>query len=112
MPYIHLTTNLNLSETDKKDIKDYIIKAIEAIPGKSIINTMVQIDEAYMFFKKENKKCIFIEARVYKAQQLEHKQDFVDRMCSYLKEKFDVDKEYIYFNILELDSWVTNGLIK
>lgn len=112
MPYVHLNTNKPLSDQDKIDIKDFIIKAIEIIPGKSISNTMVQIDNAYMFFKDEKAECIFIELRVYKNQELSYKQQFIDKMCEYLKEKLNIDKEYIYFNILELDSWVTNGLIK
>ena len=112
MPYVHLTTNKNLSDNEKVDIKNYIIDAIQVIPGKGISNTMVQIDNAYMFFKQDDAKCIFIDLRVYKKQEEIHKQEFINKMCEYLKEKLGIEKESIYFNILELDSWVTNGLIK
>ena len=112
MPYVHITTNHNLSDQQKTDIKNHVLSAIESIPGKSIFNTMVHIDSAYMFFKEENKKCIFIDLRVYKKQEEQHKQEFVDKMCEFFKEYFNIDSEYIYFNILELDSWVTDGAIK
>ena len=112
MPYVHLTTNRNLSDQQKADIKDFIIEAIQSIPDKGLRNTMVQIDSAYMFFREDSNNCIFIELRVYKKQTEECKQEFVDKMCDYLYEKLNIEKELIYFNILELDSWVTNGAIK
>lgn len=112
MPYVHLTTNRNLSDQQKADIKDFIIEAIQSIPDKGLRNTMVHIDSAYMFFKEDSNNCIFIELRVYKKQPEEAKQEFVDKMCNYLYEKLRIEKELIYFNILELDSWVTSGTIK
>ena len=112
MPYVHLTTNYILSDQHKSDIKDYILEAIESIPGKSISNTMIHIDSAYMFFKEKDKKAVFIDLRVYKVQPQEAKQEFVDKMCEFLKDYLNIEKEYIYFNILELDNWVSNGAIK
>lgn len=112
MPYVHLTTNRNLSDLQKTNIKDCILDAIQSIPEKGIHNTMIHIDSAYMFFREADKNCIFVELRVYKKQPEEAKQKFIDKMCNYLYEKLNIEKEYIYFNILELDNWVTNGLIK
>lgn len=112
MPYVHIVSNVDFTNEDKINIKDYIAEIMPIIPGKSINNTMIQIDSAYLFFKEADKPAALVELRTYKNSPLECKQEFVNKVCEFLKEKYNIDKDYMYFNFMEMDIWGANGLIK
>ena len=106
MPYIHISTNVDLSIEDKVKIKDKLAELLPILPEKNIHNALVHIDGGeYMHFAAPEDKCAFCDLRLYTESPQDAKDEFVEKLYTYLEEEYGISPKRFYMNITELDTW-------
>ena len=62
MPFIRTTTNKNLEDSKKRELKELYGKLIERLPGKSEEWLMLSVEDGcYMAFRGDDSPCAMVE---------------------------------------------------
>lgn len=110
MPYIRVSTSVKLSDTQKDSIGQMISENIAIIRGKTAEATMIEIQGDITMLKGgERRDCVFVEARLFGAAPDDQKQLLTEVFCTKLSELTGAALGNVYMNILEFDSWGSNG---
>lgn len=110
MPYLHLKTSEKLNGAQVDTLRAEIAAIMDILPGKTRNNTMIQIEGgANLFMGDGNLPCAFIDLRMFKASPTDAKERFVKALTEILKTQLYLEPGRIYMNLIELETWASNG---
>jgi len=111
MPYVNITTAKKLDEASKAELYSKIGALMPVLPGKSIDNTLVCInDGASLFMKGKPNNGVFVSVQCYKNSPEESKKEFSEKFYEVLKDFLKIDDEScVYMNFIEFENWSANG---
>ena len=113
MPYLHLSVTNALSAEENHALCEAIGPIMPLLPTKSRENTMMHIEDGCsMELGRGGEPCLFLEVRLYKKAPEENKDAFVKAISELLEAKLGVKQARMYINLLELDAWGSNGVIR
>lgn len=110
MPFIELNTNCTIENEVALEIKKYLGKAIETLPGKSEDWLMINIkDDQNIYFKGSNDKACMIKVLVYGKPSDESLAKLTSKISDFIETKLKINKNriYIYYNFTT--NWGWNG---
>lgn len=106
MPYVHLNVSKELTAEQIEAARDAIATIMPTLPSKNRNNTMIHISGGcHLTMGDEGESCSFMEVRLYKSSPEENKKEFVAKAADILNSLFDIRKERMYFNMIELPEW-------
>ena len=98
MPYLHIAIGRPVSPLARKALYERCAQLIETIPGKNQQN-----------FRGGKAPCAFVDLRLYTPAPAEAKRAFAAALTRELCERFELEPDFVYMNMLELDHWVSGG---
>ena len=73
-------------------------------------NLMVRIEQdCDLYFRGGKAPCAFVDLRLYTPAPAEAKRAFAAALTRELCERFELEPDFVYMNMLELDHWVSGG---
>ena len=90
MPYLHIAIGRPVSPLARKALYERCAQLIETIPGKNQQNLMVRIEQDCDLYFRGGKA-------------------FAAALTRELCERFELEPDFVYMNMLELDHWVSGG---
>jgi len=113
MPFVKVSVGKPLSEVECLSVYDIVKDNISVIPGKTVDNSMVQVEgNALTFMKAEKMPCVFIDVRLYGTAPQEAKAEFVEKTCAGISELLGIGVGNIYMNIQEFSNFGAGGAWK
>ena len=110
MPYIAINTAQSLSDSQKEKIKSELGRLMSIIPTKNEAGLLIDFSGGHTVFKAGAKvDGAFIDIRLFHKSEMEPKKQYVAEVFGLLSRELGLKKEHIYLNILELESWGSNG---
>lgn len=110
MPFIKLKTNISISEEKEINIKSFIGKAIETIPGKSEKYILLNIeDKQRMWLRGKDEPMIYIEASIYGNSDHYGFDRFAKEVSVFLSRELNVDLRNIYIKFEDVGPWSVGG---
>lgn len=110
MPYIHLTTNVQIPDNTEELLKNQFGHAIGIIPGKSESWLMLNFtDEARLWFAGSDAPAALAEVSVYGGAHPEDYDDLTSRVTEILEGALDISPDRIYVKYTETEHWGWNG---
>ena len=110
MPYLHIAIGRPVSPLARKALYERCAQLIETIPGKNQQNLMVRIEQdCGLYFRGGRAPCAFVDLRLYTPAPAEAKRAFAAALTRELCERFELEPDFVYMNMLELDHWVSGG---
>ena len=71
---------------------------------------MVRIEQdCDLYFRGGKAPCAFVDLRLYTPAPAEAKRAFAAALTRELCERFELEPDFVYMNMLELDHWVSGG---
>lgn len=105
MPFIELKTNKSIDDI-KDTIKAELGSAITAIPGKSEIWLMVELEgDKDMYFKGSSDPCAMFEIAIFGKASDSAYDDLTRRICDISQRLLDVAPDRTYVKYSEIDHW-------
>lgn len=112
MPYIDISTNVNLSAEQSENIKFLCGQAISLIPGKSENYLMVKInDSAKLWFKGDDLPCAMCEVSVFGNASENSCEALTKELCNILEREADVPPDRVYVKFQPIDTWGYNKFL-
>ena len=113
MPFIQVSTSLNLDDAKKDKIASRIGEVISIIPNKSEPLLMIDIrDNDTMYFGGERKTLAFVDVRCYRSAPYVSNKEFTEAVFRLLQEETSLGQDDIYVSITEYSTWGTKGSMK
>jgi len=113
MPYIAITTSVDLNEAKMETLKTELGRLISIIPTKTEEHTMVDFSGSRTFYKAGKKvKGAFIEVRLFKKAEFEPKKKFTEEVLAMVSKELDIAEENFNMNILEFENWGSGGTFR
>ena len=110
MPYIHVQTNLPVSDTEQELLKTRLGQAIEAIPGKSEQWLMVRVEpECALWMAGTDEPAAMVNVAVYGGAPASAYDALTARICELLDGILSLDPARIYVCYAETPNWGWNG---
>ena len=110
MPYIHVQTNLPVSEPERELIKARLGQAVEALPGKSERWLMVRVEpECALWFAGSDEPAAMVDVSVYGGAPSEAYDALTARVCALLDAVLSLDPSRVYVKYSETPDWGWNG---
>ena len=110
MPYLHISTNIKLSDAQVAGLRKAVYDLIGLIPGKTYEVTMIHIDDNQLIHLNEvDAPCAFVDARLMGPAPFADKQNFVQAFTGALTDVAGIDAKHAYFNIIEMSEWGAGG---
>jgi len=83
---------------------------IDALPGKTIANTIVAINDGVsMFNNHQPRDGAFFNIRLYKASPQDAKKAYAEKVFAITKEVLEIPPECVQINFTEMDIWASGG---
>jgi phenylpyruvate tautomerase PptA (4-oxalocrotonate tautomerase family) len=113
MPILNICIGKRVSDEIKNDLQKEIGSAISVIPGKTIENTVIMINDNYsMYNNGEKVEKVFVDIRLYKSSSEESKKAFSEKLFSIFDKVLDTPPNHIQINYIELANWASNGIYR
>ena len=110
MPYILVNTSLKMTAAQKEKVKAEFGRLITIIPTKSEAGLLVDFSDGHTMYRAgEEVPSAFIEMRHFGKAELEPRKKFIEEVFKMLKTELGLEKENVYMNILEFDTWGSSG---
>jgi phenylpyruvate tautomerase PptA (4-oxalocrotonate tautomerase family) len=110
MPQVNLTVSQTVRAEKKNVLQQIIGDSMDLLPGKTIDNTILCIQDGCSMFKGGKPlDGAFVDIRLFKASPEESKKAFAERMFAILKDELGIDPGGVYINFIELDHWASRG---
>ncbi|MDR0524517.1 MAG: hypothetical protein LBG90_01425 [Spirochaetaceae bacterium] len=112
MPYITINTAEEISRPRREKIKTELGRLIALIPLKSEANLLVDFSGGRALYRAGKEvPGAFIEVRLYGKAPLESKKRLTQEIFDLFAVELGFKKDEMYLNILELDTWGTEGVL-
>ena len=113
MPFIQVSTSLNLDDAKKDKIASRIGEVISIIPNKSEPLLMIDVrDNDTMYFGGQRKDLAFVDVRCYRSAPYAANKEFTEAVFNLLQEETSLGQDDIYVAITEYSTWGTKGSMK
>lgn len=110
MPYIHVQTNMPVSQADGELLKKALGQAIEALPGKSERWLMVRVEpECTLWLAGTDEPAAMVNVSVYGGAPAEAYEVLTARICELLDAVLMVEASRVYVCYTETPNWGWNG---
>jgi hypothetical protein len=110
MPYIAFSTSLELSLSQKENLKSEFGRLIQLIPGKAEADLQVDIGSGRaMYMAGTEKPSAFVELRILNKADMEAKKRFTQEIFALLGRELQLSRDRIYLNIIEFEHWGYGG---
>ena len=110
MPQLNLTVSQSLTVEKKHDLQLTIGNSMGLLPGKTLDNTIICIQDGCAMFKGGKPlDGAFADIRLFKASPEESKKAFSEKLFAILKDSLGIDPGGVYINFIELDHWASRG---
>jgi phenylpyruvate tautomerase PptA (4-oxalocrotonate tautomerase family) len=111
MPFINITTSRTIDTDTKNFIQLEVGKLMPILPGKTIDNTLLCINDCCsMFMGGKPNDGFFVDIRLFKSSPEESKKEFAAKLYNLLKTTLGIkDEDCTYMNFVELSTWSSNG---
>ena len=109
MPYIDITTNVNLNSEQLDNIKHLCGRAISLIPGKSEQYLMVKIsDKANLWFQGDDSAAAMVGISLFGKASREGCESLTKEICGILEREADIPPQRTYVKYQFIDNWGFN----
>jgi phenylpyruvate tautomerase PptA (4-oxalocrotonate tautomerase family) len=113
MPNLNICIGKRVSDEIKNELQLEIGSTISIIPGKTIENTVIMINDNYQMFNNGEKvERVFVDVRLFKSSSDESKKAFSDNLFSIFAKLLDIPPNQIQINYIELSNWASNGVYR
>ena len=110
MPYIAINTAQELSEAQKERIKAELGRLMSIIPTKTEAGLMIDFSGGRTLYKGGEKiDGAFIDLRLFRKSDLEPKKLYTVEVFNLLTRELGIQKEHMYLNIGEYETWGSKG---
>ena len=111
MPYIKTTTSVNVTEEDKKILKERFASLIEIFPGKSEQWLMLAFNDGItMSFRGDiDTPCAIVEIDIFGSADSATYDKATKAVCDTVSEVIGVPPDRVYVKYRECDKWGYNG---
>ena len=110
MPYIAINTSQELNTLQKEKIKAELGRLMEIIPTKTEASLLIDFSGGRTLYKGGiNVDGAFIDIRLFGKSELEPKKQYTAKVFQLLTRELGIQKENIYLNIGEYETWGSNG---
>jgi hypothetical protein len=110
MPYIAVNTSQKLSPALKEKLKAEFGRLIAIIPTKEEKGLMIDFSDGHTIYTAGKEvDGAFIDLRLYKKSELEFKKKFTQEVFKLLQNELNIKPEAASLNIIELETWGSNG---
>lgn len=110
MPYIHVQTNLPVSETEQELLKTRLGEAIDALPGKSERWLMVRVEpECALWMAGTDEGAAMVNVFLYGGAPAQACEALTARICEMLDAVLSLDPARVYVCYTETPNWGWNG---
>lgn len=110
MPFIHVTTNLSVSDGAGEMLKNQLGHAIAVIPGKNEDWLMVQLeDEARLWFAGSDAPAAMVRVDLFGGARADACDELTGRVTEILESVLDVEPQRVYVRYTETQDWGWNG---
>lgn len=110
MPYIHVQTNVPVSDAQAETVKARLGQAISALPGKSEKWLMVRMEsECAMWMAGSDEPCAMVDVSVYGGAPSDAYEVLTARVCEILDAVLSLDPARVYVKFSETPDWGWNG---
>ncbi len=110
MPFIHLKTNVKISDPKKTAIKSAFGSSITTIAGKTESWLMVELDgERTLYFQGDDAPCAIAEVSIYGSADERQLNELTGKICGIITRELDIDSERIYVKYTLTPDWGWNG---
>jgi phenylpyruvate tautomerase PptA (4-oxalocrotonate tautomerase family) len=113
MPFIQVNVSQKLEVQQKEYVKAILGELITLIPGKTEAVTMIDLaDDRSIYKGGKPVEGGFIEVRLYGAAEQSSKEALTEAIFSAMEQLLGIQPQNLYINILEMNSWGSNGRLK
>lgn len=113
MPYLNVRIGRPINEEKKFELMQAIASHMSIIPGKTIDNTMIEIDSGKdIYMCGEKRDLIFVDMRIFGTAPVECKNEFVKALVGEFERLLEIPGKNQYFNIIDMPQWGTGNGIK
>lgn len=110
MPYIKTTTNVSISASAEKELKDQFGRLISLIDGKTESWLMLDFNEAeHLYFAGSDAPAAMVEVDIFGTASDKEYDKLTEALCSCVSEKLGVSPSRIYVKYAEVEHWGWNG---
>jgi phenylpyruvate tautomerase PptA (4-oxalocrotonate tautomerase family) len=113
MPYIAINTTEKLPAAKQEFIKTEIGRLISIIPAKTEGGLLIDFSGGRQFYRAGTLvKGAFVDLRLYRSSDFEARKKFTEEVFSLLSRELGIEKDHVFLNIIELESWGSGGTLK
>ncbi len=113
MPYLHIQIGQKATAEQIQAIAKGCEGIISILPGKTVDNCMVRIEnDCDMYMKGEKNACVFVEIRLYKPSPAENKTQYAKAIYDVIHGVLGTTPGMFYMNFLEMSEWAAGGVLK
>lgn len=110
MPFIRTTTNVSISDTAEKTLKQQLGQAITKIPGKTESWLMLEFNgDKAMYFAGSDAPLVMAEVTIYGGASDAAYEALTHKLTEIFSETLSVSPDRIYVKYAETDHWGWNG---
>ncbi|HJA26055.1 MAG TPA: hypothetical protein H9795_08360 [Candidatus Fournierella merdigallinarum] len=110
MPFIRVSANVPVGESQAEKIKALLGQAIEIIPGKSEAWLMVEVEgEKALWMAGSDAPAAMAEVSVYGGADADAYASFSGRVCDILDSVLDISPDRVYVKYTETEHWGWSG---
>ncbi len=110
MPFISFKTNIDLEETEIKNIEKAAGKYISKLDEKDESQLMTSFEsDIPMMFRGEDDPCMMIHMDVFGDPDKKQLDEFFSALCDHIEDEINLDRKNIYMNVTPFYSWGANG---
>lgn len=110
MPYVRISTNMNLSAYQLSQLKKETAGLIIQIQGKKPESTMVEIDDKKeMYFGLSDEPCARVRIDIFRDSPDEEKRSYAEAVCALIQQVTAIPTDRIYLTYSVFDQWGYGG---
>ncbi len=110
MPYIHVKTNLTVTEGLQSRLTQELGQAIGLLPGKTEQWLMVQINpEQSIWMAGSDAPAAMVEVSIYGTAPQDAYDQLTERITNILYDYLELDPQRVYVKYAECEVWGWNG---
>ena len=113
MPFIRVSTTQTFDEAKRTELSQNIAECIRLLPDKPPERSMVQIEVGCNIYRGGVKaECAFVETLFQKPLSTESQKEYIEAMYALFQKELGLTPKQIYFAMVDLDVWGSNGTLR
>ena len=113
MPYIRISITKKVGVEKREELVRDTMDCIKSLPGKSPERLMVHIeDESVIYRGGAPAECAFVQLIFQKPLEVADQKVFIESMYDVLEKRFGLASNQVYFAMVDVDVWGSNGTLR